>query len=169
MTEIGMLMTGNLSTQIASLPKLPEQRPFQQENGVHLLSQLVPANHITPPEFIQIEGNSPANLSAKVFAKNQKKYRVADAQNFPSTSKDTARLVIRSQSFSGQSLPRLSFGSSGVSVRVLQRLLISNGYGMRVDGVFGPLTETAVKAFQNRRNLGVDGVVGQRTWGELTI
>jgi hypothetical protein len=70
--------------------------------------------------------------------------------------------------YTNQNLPILDFGSSGVSVKVLQRLLLSNGYAVRVDGVFGALTESAVKAFQNRRNLGVDGVVGFRTWRELT-
>jgi Putative peptidoglycan binding domain len=70
--------------------------------------------------------------------------------------------------FTNQNLPTLGFGSSGVSVKVLQRVLLSNGYAVRVDGVFGALTESAVKAFQNRRNLDVDGVVGFRTWRELT-
>lgn len=65
-------------------------------------------------------------------------------------------------------LPTLNFGDSGVSVRVLQRLLISNGYAVRIDGFFGALTEAAVKAFQNRRNVLPDGVVGERTWRELT-
>lgn len=64
-------------------------------------------------------------------------------------------------------LPTLNFGDSGVSVRVLQRLLISNGYAVRIDGTFGALTEAAVKAFQNRRNVFPDGVVGERTWREL--
>ncbi|MEO1560893.1 MAG: peptidoglycan-binding domain-containing protein [Cyanobacteria bacterium J06632_19] len=67
-----------------------------------------------------------------------------------------------------QRLPNLSYGNSGVSVRVLQRLLLTNGYRIRIDGNFGALTETAVKAFQSNRNLIVDGVVGQQTWRELT-
>jgi len=70
--------------------------------------------------------------------------------------------------YDNQSLPPLGFGNSGVAVRVLQRLLLSNGYSVRVDGMFGALTEAAVKAFQNKRNLVVDGIVGQRTWYELT-
>ncbi|MGH8000960.1 MAG: peptidoglycan-binding domain-containing protein, partial [Brasilonema sp.] len=72
------------------------------------------------------------------------------------------------QTNTGQSLPVLRFGSSGVAVRVLQQLLSSNGYTIRVDGVFGALTEAAVKAFQNKQNLAADGIVGQRTWYELT-
>ncbi|MGB3654304.1 MAG: peptidoglycan-binding domain-containing protein [Rivularia sp. (in: cyanobacteria)] len=67
-----------------------------------------------------------------------------------------------------QSLPILSFGNKNVSVRVLQRLLLANGYRVRVDGNFGALTEAAVKAFQSNRNLITDGVVGQQTWRELT-
>ncbi|MBF1991786.1 MAG: peptidoglycan-binding protein [Fischerella thermalis M58_A2018_009] len=65
-------------------------------------------------------------------------------------------------------LPILGFGHTGDTVRVLQRLLRSNGYRIQVDGIFGALTESAVKAFQNRRNLVADGIVGQRTWRELT-
>ncbi|MFM6245741.1 MAG: peptidoglycan-binding domain-containing protein, partial [Dolichospermum sp.] len=60
-------------------------------------------------------------------------------------------------------MPVISFGNSGISVRVLQKLLVSNGYGIPVDGVFGLITEAAVKAFQNRRTLSADGMVGQRT------
>ncbi len=67
-----------------------------------------------------------------------------------------------------QRLPNLSFGTSGLSVRILQRLLLANGYPIRVDGNFGALTETAVKAFQSNRNLTIDGVVGQQTWQQLT-
>ncbi|NJM69746.1 MAG: peptidoglycan-binding protein [Scytonema sp. RU_4_4] len=73
-----------------------------------------------------------------------------------------------SQIETSPSLPVLRFGSSGVAVRVLQQLLSSNGYTIRVDGVFGALTEAAVKAFQNKRNLAADGIVGQRTWYQLT-
>ncbi|MGB3641872.1 MAG: peptidoglycan-binding domain-containing protein [Rivularia sp. (in: cyanobacteria)] len=65
-------------------------------------------------------------------------------------------------------LPNLSYGTSGLSVRILQRLLLANGYRIRVDGNFGALTEIAVKAFQSNRNLTIDGVVGQQTWQELT-
>ena len=65
-------------------------------------------------------------------------------------------------------LPTLRFGDRGNSVRILQRLLIAKRYPITVDGDFGVLTETAVKAFQSNRNLAIDGVVGQRTWSELT-
>lgn len=65
-------------------------------------------------------------------------------------------------------LPTLRFGDSGESVRVLQRLLRSNGYPVTIDGTFGAITESAVKAFQTRRGLTADGIVGAITWRELT-
>lgn len=68
---------------------------------------------------------------------------------------------------SNPTLPNLRFGDSGDAVRVLQRLLLNNRYAVRLDGTFGAVTETAVKAFQNQRNLSADGVVGSRTWREL--
>jgi peptidoglycan hydrolase-like protein with peptidoglycan-binding domain len=72
------------------------------------------------------------------------------------------------QANANRSLPNLRFGDSGDAVRVLQRLLLNNRYAVKVDGAFGALTETAVKAFQNQRNLKADGIVGSRTWRELT-
>ena len=65
-------------------------------------------------------------------------------------------------------LPTLRFGDSGNAVRVLQRLLSSNGYPVRIDGNFGAVTETAVKAFQSQQSLVADGVVGPKTWQKLT-
>lgn len=54
-------------------------------------------------------------------------------------------------------------GSSGPTVVVLQRML-----GIPDDGKFGPGTDAAVRAFQARKGLTVDGVVGPQTWGALT-
>jgi resuscitation-promoting factor RpfB len=52
----------------------------------------------------------------------------------------------------------LKRGDRGAAVVAVQRKLRINA-----DGVFGPLTERAVKRFQRRRGLRVDGVVGPAT------
>lgn len=58
--------------------------------------------------------------------------------------------------------PTLKRGSSGDSVKELQRLL-----GISETGVFGSETEIAVKAYQKEKGLVSDGIVGKLTWGEL--
>jgi peptidoglycan hydrolase-like protein with peptidoglycan-binding domain len=57
----------------------------------------------------------------------------------------------------------LSYGSEGRQVRLLQKAL----GGVKVDGVFGPETEAAVRSFQANRGLTVDGVVGPATSAAL--
>ena len=72
------------------------------------------------------------------------------------------------QYYQGQQLPVLRYGNTGSAVRVLQTLLTYNRYGVGISGRFDVLTETAVKAFQTHRRLAADGIVGPRTWQELT-
>jgi len=49
-------------------------------------------------------------------------------------------------------------------VREVQQRLNDLDYEVGViDGVYGPLTEAAVRAFQERNRLTADGVVGPRT------
>jgi peptidoglycan hydrolase-like protein with peptidoglycan-binding domain len=73
--------------------------------------------------------------------------------------------------------PEIKKGSKGNAVRLVQELLKSFATPPYdpgpVDGDFGPLTETAVKAFQadfvdfDGNPLKVDGIVGPKTWTAL--
>ncbi|WP_088239827.1 peptidoglycan-binding domain-containing protein [Calothrix rhizosoleniae] len=66
-------------------------------------------------------------------------------------------------------MPILKQGSKGELVEKIQaRLAISGYYQGEVDGDFGPITETAVKNLQQQTGLVVDGIVGDRTWFELS-
>lgn len=56
----------------------------------------------------------------------------------------------------------LKMGSKGNFVRRVQKAV-----GAYVDGSFGAKTEEAVKAFQKKHNLTVDGVVGPQTWNAI--
>ncbi|MDZ8264066.1 peptidoglycan-binding domain-containing protein [Nostoc sp. ChiQUE01b] len=184
MTEIGLMMTGVLTIRQASGANLPQQQLFQMQNDVNQSkqSQLEIAAKVTPPEFMQTDEISQASLSALKLEKEHILHKISKKnlglissnlskpkKSFGSGGKVRTKATGRFQKFSSQPLPTLYFGSSGIAVRALQQLLVSNGYAVRVDGIFGALTETAVKAFQNQRNLGVDGIVGQRTWSALTV
>ncbi|OSO87076.1 peptidoglycan-binding protein [Cylindrospermopsis raciborskii CENA303] len=91
------------------------------------------------------------------------RFQLADRSNLPKKRFPSRDYL----AYNSPQMPTLRFGDSGLAIRVLQRLLISNGYNVRVDGVFGPLTETAIKAFQSQRDLSVDGIVGPNTWYQL--
>lgn len=56
----------------------------------------------------------------------------------------------------------LKRGSTGVYVRKVQRKL-----KVTADGIFGPITEKAVRKFQVKNGLVVDGIVGKATWNKL--
>lgn len=62
----------------------------------------------------------------------------------------------------------ISYGSSGKDVKTLQEYLNNNGYSLDVDGQFGSKTQAAVKDYQKKKGLSVDGVVGTNTWGSLS-
>ena len=67
----------------------------------------------------------------------------------------------------------LKKGSKGEQVKTVQRILRvrgwedGNGKALEIDGSFGAKTEYAVRAFQKGKGVGVDGIVGEKTWNKL--
>ena len=62
---------------------------------------------------------------------------------------------------------QVGFGSTGSAVSKLQTILNEHGYGLAVDGIFGEKTRAAVRDYQKRYNLKLDGIAGPETWGSL--
>ncbi len=60
---------------------------------------------------------------------------------------------------------RVQLGSHGDAVKGLQDMFVDLGQ----DGVFGPLTEQAVRNFQEMFGLAVDGIAGRETWHALVV
>ena len=61
-------------------------------------------------------------------------------------------------------------GMQGEDVRTMQAQLIALGYPLEpygADGYFGLVTRAAVRLFQQNNALGVDGIVGPKTWAML--
>ena len=67
----------------------------------------------------------------------------------------------------------LKDGSRGNQVKSVQVLLNSyecrdqDGKELSTDGIFGEKTKFAVRLFQKRNQLTVDGIVGENTWNKL--
>ena len=66
--------------------------------------------------------------------------------------------------------PTLRRGSRGCYVMILQDALSTLGYqtGSRIDGLFGTRTEEALRGYQRRTSLTVDGVCGCNSWKKIT-
>lgn len=62
---------------------------------------------------------------------------------------------------------QVSYGSKGENVKTLQNLLNQQGYSLDEDGVFGAKTKAAVKDYQKKNGLLLDGIAGDQTWGSL--
>ena len=61
--------------------------------------------------------------------------------------------------------PVLQKGATDPAVRDLQEAMKALGHDPGpLDGAFGDTTESAVKAFQQEREITVDGIVGKVTW-----
>lgn len=56
-------------------------------------------------------------------------------------------------------MPQIKNGSKGKAVKIWQIIL-----GITADGVFGPITESKTKQFQQKNKLVADGIVGAKTW-----
>ncbi len=64
--------------------------------------------------------------------------------------------------------PEVKRGASGPRVTALQYLLRNRGYKLAPDGKFAFATESAVRKFQAKNKLQVDGKIGWQSWEALT-
>ena len=66
-------------------------------------------------------------------------------------------------------MPVLKKGSTGALVKQMQERLSTGGYyDVVIDGIFGSQTEVAIRNLQQNNSLPVDGIVGDRTWFEIS-
>ena len=75
----------------------------------------------------------------------------------------------------GKSINNIRVCHEGENVKLIQSILLGEGYdlgksgpdGDGVDGKFGGKTKKAVKEYQRKYGLGVDGIVGNETWSHM--
>lgn len=66
--------------------------------------------------------------------------------------------------------PTLRRGDRNAYVESWQNYLAMAGYYKgKIDGIFGPLTEQAVKDWQKAHGLTPDGIIGAKSWGALGL
>jgi peptidoglycan hydrolase-like protein with peptidoglycan-binding domain len=125
--------------------------------------QRVLARHLMWNPFGPITGTFDAGVETAVKTFQQSQGLVVDGIVGPATW--AALPSYREAS------PELKQGSTGPGVAWLQKTLAGANigitfvpYGGAIDGVFGPMTEAAVRALQTWAGITVDGVAGDNTW-----
>lgn len=87
---------------------------------------------------------------------------VDDVKKFESFKKEVDKILNPPKKAVKIPTSILKEGSKGSDVKILQEKL-----GIKVDGIFGKVTEEKLKEYQKKRGLKVDGVVGINTWKDL--
>lgn len=123
---------------------------------------------------LQTDGLGGPNTLEAVKVFQESKGLTADGYVGPSTESALGISLYNGNSASGSTASGndnfpLKVGSAGAYVKCLEYgLHIANCYPSNsYDGIFGPQVEAAVRQFQTRAGIGVDGIVGQQTWGAL--
>lgn len=128
-----------------------------------------------PAMITTIEGNrndmvayrqfSPNSLSVKFYRPNWKGKTVQATEPIKwEKYRDFYHELPSGQQAQIRQLPLLYGGSAGIYVKIAQKYL-----GISEDGHFGTNTETAVKFYQKKHQLEVDGQIGKQTWSSFFV
>ncbi len=125
------------------------------EHPVRTLQHLLRAQK----QSVEVDGKFGPKTEAAVKAFQKSKKLSVDGQVGPKT---WAAIVIT-----------VKKGSKGDAVRGVQEefqfrnLSGDPDQGPQIDGIFGPVTDAAVRGFQDALDIAVDGIVGPITWRAL--
>lgn len=131
---------------------------------------------INAKTFIVIEGNYSNSVKCRTLKFNDKYIRgyilpkYDDSTEIESPKKQATTTKKKVNDTVNITLKVLKKNSKGKQVKTMQNLLWDYGYSIGkagVDGIFGVVTETALKKYQEDKKLTVDGICGEKTWNSL--
>lgn len=122
-----------------------------------------------------IEGNYSDSVKRRTLAVNGRYIRGYGVPKYDpeSASEPSAEVEVETskvEATANVALKVLRKGSEGEQVKALQRMLYAMGYNIGsnpIDGDFGSKTDAAVRAYQKKYGLAVDGIVGVKTWCKI--
>ena len=123
---------------------------------------------VTSSTVYTIEGNTTKSgfsanggmVAAKSYSRSNANIASYCSIDYDDEVKETVEVTVET----------LKKGSKSDNVKALQILLIGYGFDCGkygADGDFGSATDEAVKAYQKKNGLDVDGIVGKNTWNKL--
>lgn len=145
----GMIALCQTQGAIGSIPELPGLIVWKDGHvGIYEGNGIV----------IEAKGHSYGVVRSKIGATAWKKWGQLPSTWITYESEDDTCMV---------ELPVLRKGDKGQAVKSMQACLDVYGYGLAIDGSFGGKSDKALRDFQSKKKLTVDGVCGQKTWSAL--
>jgi peptidoglycan hydrolase-like protein with peptidoglycan-binding domain len=124
------------------------------------------ANKKTVPETVVATMSTPLSTPKATQTQTTGTLATATVAKPANTTTNTSTVAIPPTKRRNPNL--LGKGDEGMEVKELQeRLRVAGFYFGNATGLFGPITEEAVKRFQTAYNLDADGIVGQATLAKL--
>ena len=152
-------------------PKVGDQIFFKYSNDDSTADHTGIVVRVTDSLIETIEGNSGNEVKRKVYQRND---RTIIGYGHPRYDAEPKKTTIKPYAKTcNVTMPIIREGSSGSSVKTLQRLLRqlmyvgNDGKLIEVDGKFGPSTKAALIRWQKKHLGGSDGICGVKTWTKL--
>ena len=152
-------------------PKVGDQIFFKYSNDDSTADHTGIVVRVTDKLVETIEGNSGNEVKRKAYQRSDKTIIGYGHPRYDEEPKKTnTKPSVKTCTVT---MPIIKEGSSGSSVKTLQRLLRqlkyvgNDGKLIEVDGKFGPSTKAALIRWQKKHLGGSDGICGVKTWTKL--
>lgn len=157
-----LLNTGDVNSDVKSLQTELRSLNYYQDtlDGIYGPNTANAVRNYQRDHGLKVDGIAGPNTLGSIFSRTS-----------PATTRTQtqSKSTTRTQSTATISSILLKVGSHGAAVQSVQAQLKNLGYLKgAVDGIFGPVTKSAVMSFQRAQGLSVDGIVGPNTQSALT-